>query len=315
LIQALSGTSACSPIGAIMIHPRFGSIRDVKLTQRLSGEKRASRALNQANMTLYAVDARGLQSVQPDAEIGPKELGCIGGCPNVQIVLNHLTAMTADALHGIGKDQAVMLEMAESAGGRAFVNTNDIVGALRVPFTEAHSAYALGFYPECLHFDGKYHQLEVKLLGHPGLAIRYRQGYVDEADDPKAQLRTALLSPLDSSGIPLTVEMSASDTTYDVKLIVGIEGLDLQQQNGRWQGRIHVVLAQKDENGQQFDYRDDTVQIDLEPETYLAGRKTGVAYHFTVPRNPKSASLRVVVRDESGNLGSLTIPQTELRTR
>ena len=109
--------------------------------------------------------------------------------------------------------------------------------------------------------------------------------------------------------------MSSSDTAYDVKLTVGIEGLDLQQQNGRWQVRIHVVLAQKDENGQQFDYRDDTVQMDLKPETYAAGRKTGVLYHFTVPRNPKSASLRVIVRDESGNLGSVTIPQTELRTR
>jgi hypothetical protein len=137
--------------------------------------------------------------------------------------------------------------------------------------------------------------------------------------DPRhssTQLRTALLSPLDSSVIALTAEMSSSSaTSYDVKLFIGVEGLHLQQQNGRWQGLIHVILAQKDENGRQFDYRDDTVQLDLKPETYAASRKTGVAYHLTVPRNPKSASLRVVVRDEASNMGSVTIPQTELRTR
>lgn len=278
-------------------------------------EEEAQHALNQANMTLYALDARGLQSVQPDAQISAGDLGCGAGCDSPRPVLNRLTTMTADALSGIGKDQAVMLDLADKAGGRAFVNTNDVTGALRVPFTDARSAYALGFYPESLKLDGKYHQLEVKLLAHPDLAIRYRRGYVDEPDDPKTQLRTALLSPLDSSAIALTAEMSSTETNYDVKLTVGLEGLDLQQQNGRWQGRIHVILAQKDENGQQFDYRDDTVQLDLKPETYAASRKTGVAYHLTAPRNPKSASLRVVVRDEAGNLGSVTIPQTKLLAR
>jgi hypothetical protein len=39
-IQALSGTGFGPSIGAITIYPRFGPVRIVKLTQRLSGENR-----------------------------------------------------------------------------------------------------------------------------------------------------------------------------------------------------------------------------------------------------------------------------------
>ena len=76
-----------------------------------------------------------------------------------------------------------------------------------------------------------------------------------------------------------------------------------------------MILAQKDADGRQFDYRDDTVQLDLKPETYTAMRKSGLSYHQTVRRSPKSASLRIVVRDEAGNLGTVTIPQTQLLLR
>jgi VWFA-related protein len=279
-------------------------------------EAEAQTALNKANMALYAIDARGLQSVQPDAAIGPHELGCDAGCDSAAAVTRTLNTMVSDALGGLGKDQAVMLEMADKTGGRAFANNNDILGALRAPFTESHAAYALGFYPEDPHLDGKYHQLEVKIPGRPDLTVRFRRGYTDDADDAKAQLRTALWSPLDASAIALTAQMLPTvEGSYDVQISIGIDGLDLQQQNGRWQGRIHVILAQKDADGRQFDYRDDTVQLDLKPETYTAMRKSGLSYHQTVRRSPKSASLRIVVRDEAGNLGTVTIPQTQLLLR
>jgi hypothetical protein len=100
------------------------------------------------------------------------------------------------------------------------------------------------------------------------------------------------------------------DGAYDVKLSIGIAALDLAQDGGRWQGKIHVIFAQKDKNGRQFDYRDDTLQIDVE-----AMRSSGVAYHQVVKPNPKASLLRVVVRDEAGNLGSVTIPLTEPQTQ
>jgi hypothetical protein len=155
----------------------------------------------------------------------------------------------------------------------------------------------------------------VKVPGRPDLRVRYRRGYVDESSDPKAQLRTALWNPLDSSVIAVSAELAENE----VKLTIGIDGLDLQQEGGRWQGKIHVILAQRDAAGQQYDYRDDTVQLDLKPETYQAMQKTGLAYHQVFEPHVKASLLRVLVRDEAGDLGSVTIPlsvpQTQLIRR
>jgi VWFA-related protein len=292
----------------------LGGMSGSGLQNCFNQETEAQRALNKANMALYAIDARGLQSVQPDAAIGLKELGCLkvtgAGCDSGVQVIKNLNKMTQGALDGLEQAHQLMLDLAEKAGGRALIEGNDTLAALRTPFAESHAAYALGFYPES-RLDGRYHELSVKVPGRPDLTVRYRRGYVDESIDPKGQLRTALWSPLDATAIPLTAELIPSDDgAYDVKLSIGIAALDLAQDDGRWQGKIHVIFAQKDQNGRQFEYRDDTLQIDLK-----AMRSSGLAYRQVVKPNPKASLLRVVVRDEAGNLGSVTIPLTEPQTQ
>jgi hypothetical protein len=44
-------------------------------------------------------------------------------------------------------------------------------------------------------------------------------------------------------------------------------------------------------------------------------RKSGLAYTQALKPNPKAISLRVVVRDEAGNLGSVTVPLIERQTQ
>jgi hypothetical protein len=267
-------------------------------------------------MALYAIDFRGLQSVQPDAAIGSKQWGCTQGCDSSRAVINTVTAMTRSALDTIEQGHQLMLDMAEKTGGRAFIDDNEILGAFRAPAADAHAAYALGFYPDSPHLDGSYHELTVKVPERPDLTVRYRRGYVDESVDPKAQLRTALWSPLDATAIALIAELVPTEAgAYEVKLNIGIGGLDLAQSGGRWQGKIHVIFAQKDRDGRQYDYRDDTVQIDLKPDTYQTMRKSGLAYTQALKPNPKAISLRVVVRDEAGNLGSVTVPLIEHQTQ
>ena len=276
-------------------------------------EMKALRAVNRANVALYSIDFRGLETLQPDASVSQKDLGMDPLRPSdagdAHQVTMALSALTQTKLDSIEKDQSIVRDVAYRTGGRAFTNTNDILGALRTAFGESHATYSLGFYPESPRFDGRYRQIEVKVHGRPDLTVRYRRGYIDarESPDPEGQLREAVESPLDASAIALTAERIG----YDVRLNIGVGDLDLQQDDrGRWQGRIHVVLAQKDEVGQQLDNLDDTLQLELKPDRYEAMRKSGLAYHRAFQPNPKAASLRVVVRDEAGNLGSVTIPLT-----
>ena len=194
-------------------------------------EQTAQRALNKANTALYVIDARGSQSVQPDSSIGSSDLGCTYGCDALGTLLANERAMTQTALLQIEQSHAVMLEMAEKAGGAAYF-TNDILGELQIPFNESRAMYALGFYPEDAKLDGSYHALEVKLPGRPDLTVRYRRGYVDESSDPKEQLRTALWSPLDSSGIALSAQLVGNE----IKVNIGVAGLSWSNRTGGGKG-------------------------------------------------------------------------------
>ena len=69
-----------------------------------------------------------------------------------------------------------------------------------------------------------------------------------------------------------------------------------------------MVVAQRDEEGKQYNYRDDALKLDLKPETYSGMLKTGLVYRQVLKPDAKAVALRVVVRDEAGNLGSVTVP-------
>jgi VWFA-related protein len=267
-------------------------------------ESQTLQAANRANVSLYSIDFRGLQAVQPDATIGPKDV-------TGPLALNGLVQ---GKLNGIERDHAMLRDVADRTGGLAF-SDNDILGALRTAFADSHAAYSLGFSPESPRFDGQYRQLQVKATGRPDVTVRFRSGYVDarESPDPEAQLRDAVKNPLDADAIAMTAQMTEADDGggYDVKLNIGIGDLDLQpDDSGQWQGRIHVFLAERDEVGQPLDHWDDTLQLELKADRYEAMRKSGLAYHRTFQQNPGARSLRVVVMDEEGKLGSVTIPLT-----
>ena len=60
--------------------------------------------------------------------------------------------------------------------GRAFINTNDIAGAIRTAVEDSSVTYTLGFYPQNDKFDNSFHTLKVKLVEFPHMDLRYRRG-------------------------------------------------------------------------------------------------------------------------------------------
>jgi len=270
-------------------------------------ETEALRAANAANMALYSIDLRGLQTLEPDATVGAKDIASP----------HSLNGLVQAKLSGLEKDQSIMRDIADRTGGRSFTETNDVLDALRTSMADSHSAYSLGFYPESSHFNGRYHTLEVRLPGRPDLTVHYRHGYVDAAEqNPDVQLREALENPLDADAIALSAELIAGKGGgYDVKLNIGVGGLSLHDESGRWRGQVRLLLVRKDEAGMQLDHWNGTLQLNLTPDRYEALRRTGVIWHQALPPNRQAASLRVIVRDEAGTLGSVTIPLNASRKR
>src|SRR5690349_18215516 len=83
--------------------------------------RRASRALNQASVAIYPVDARGLLAWVPSPSSSAGLLRA--GLPS------NTGSSSLDTTTRGGHD--TMEELASRTGGRAFYNTNDIAGAIR----------------------------------------------------------------------------------------------------------------------------------------------------------------------------------------
>ena len=148
------------------------------------------------------------------------------------------------------------------------------------------------------------------MRGRPDLSVRYRRGYVDAPEpDPGQQLKEAVDNPLDANEIALSAQVADRKRgSYDLKLRIGVKDLDLQEDSGHRRGQIRLFVVRRDESGRQLDHWDQTLRLDVNPERYQTLAKSGLEYHLAVQPNPDGASLRVVVRDGAGNLGSLTIP-------
>ncbi len=97
------------------------------------------RQINQADVSVYPVDARGL-------------------------MLRH------------GSNFPVMDRFAESTGGRAYYNGNDVAGSVEDAVADSRSAYTIGFYLSGGERDRRFHTLKVE-VDRPGASLRYRHGY------------------------------------------------------------------------------------------------------------------------------------------
>jgi hypothetical protein len=216
-----------------------------------------------------------------------------------------------------------MKALADSTGGRASYNGNDLKNAIRHAMEDAQVTYTLGYYSTNEEQDGKFREIKVK-VDRPGVNVRYRKGYFamsegeQDAKSRKAQLTSAVWSPLDATAITLNARVDIVDkpepNTVNVLAQVDIATLRLEQKDGRWAGKIDFIFVQKDEQGRALGGGiTDTLDLNLKQESYLKLLTTGLIYRKTFPRQPKSVNLRIAVTDAgTGSTGSLSVPFSQV---
>jgi len=263
------------------------------------------KAVNHANVAIYPVDVRGLVA---DSRFS---------ADRQKIDLAPKLSMGAIVEH-----QQTMEEMASRTGGKAFYNTNDLKKAIRDAISDASTTYTLGFYPANENYDGKFHKFTVK-AEHAGFGydVRYRKGYFDFQNKPtdermrKTEIADAVLSPLDSSALGVSVGTARTDkpapNSMVMRLMVDAPGIGLSQQGDLMKGQLNVFIVQKNDRGNQFNGQQDKIELTFSKDKYEKLMKDGalILPDRTVPLVPQATQLRIVVRDEaSGTLGSITVP-------
>jgi VWFA-related protein len=276
------------------------------------------RALSQANVAVYPIDARGLTPSPGFDASRPSGQGAPGRIP---------TAPRAGAGGGQNAAHATMDDLAHRTGGHAFYNTNDLARAIHEAVADSTLTYTIGFYPADEKNDRDFHKIKIEAVrGH--VSLHYRSGYLDvppAAPDERRrllQLHDALWSPLDATELGLTVHAARSTAppnssaglpagapTLDLLVTIQPDGVQLKQDGDRYDGRIDLLMVQRDSQGNQINSPLDTIELKMLPDTYRKFTAAGLPLRRTLPLSPRADSLRIVARDAgSGMIGSLTVP-------
>jgi VWFA-related protein len=269
--------------------------------------ERTERALNSADVSVYAVDARGLMPPRQFTATAPASATRAGTPPR-----------PPTGGGPISRPRDSLIELADRTGGRAYYNTNDLKNAIREAIGDSEITYTLGYHPTNTEMDGKFREIKVK-VDRSGVNVRYRKGYVALSavnQDPKVrreELVSAVWSPLDATVLGMNARVDFVDkpqpNTVQVVVQVNSAGLNLEAKDGRYIGKVDFFMAQKDDRGNQVgDPIADTLELNLKPETYAKVMKEGLVYRKVLPRNAGASNIRLVVRDQStGAIGSLTV--------
>jgi len=124
--------------------------------------------------------------------------------------------------------------MASNTGGRAFIDSNDVLPGIGQVFAETGSYYLIGYAPSPRGNDGSFRRIEVKTT-RPDVEVRTRKGYFVTPPDPvvaeTAPLELAAVKGLlPDNGIPLRGVASAfvqADGTSAVALTVALDARTL----------------------------------------------------------------------------------------
>ena len=262
---------------------------------------RATRALSDANVAVYTVDARGLM---------PAFSG--GGRKPIFTTLSM-----------VAENQDILRSTAEETGGRAFLNTNDINGAIRRAADDARVTYVVGYYPTNQLWDGRFHNVRVK-VNRPGLEVRHRKGYVATATQKQAHalrsaaLQAALASPIDASGLGVGLRVDPVEgQPHDYRLTVRVapSGIALEQSGEESVGAIDAVVAQVRADGAEGRSLDRTLNIRASGERLQQFLRDGLTFAQTVTLHPEAERLRIVVRDvRTGAVGAIGISRRQLQS-
>jgi len=145
--------------------------------------KTAISEANRANVSIYAVDARGLSTVSDSAAARATLEEAVTTSMRQQMLRGFrlvtreemLIADTAES--SLRMDTVATLgQLAESTGGMLISRTNDVRAGITRAVGDLRGYYEIAYSPTNRTFDGKFRKIALKMV-RPGVSVQTRSGY------------------------------------------------------------------------------------------------------------------------------------------
>jgi VWFA-related protein len=249
---------------------------------------RAIRALNEADVAVYPVNARGVTvaaAYQADrSSIGKRSK------PPKAVSAPDFNYETLETLAG-------------ETGGRAFHWINDLSTAIQEAASDARVSYSLAFSIPAGSLDGSYHRLEVTVK-RSDVKLRYRPGYVAARDAAVApSLADAIANPVALAGIGFSVHLDPVEGGYKASVTIDPRNLTLEPKDGKWTGSLQfLVVVGKVEQLT-------TIPLNFNEATFHQIQDRGLVLGARVKTPPGTTGFSLGFRDiPSGLVGTLHVP-------
>ncbi len=267
-----------------------------------------------ANLSIYSVDARGLQAVTP---LGDATTGSLRGTSgyNGAALQNNLDANF--------NSQEVMATLSSDTGGKSFFDNNDFSPAFERVQQDTASYYVIGFRSTNLLRDGRYRKLTIRVR-RDDVKLEYRPGYYAPADfqhsnrqDRERDLEAQLSSDLPATDVSLYLQPfffragTPNRYTIPVSLLVPGSQIPFTRGGSRDKATLDIIGIVKDAKGETMGETRDTVKLALDAQQQVSRKNIEYTTSFTLPAG--SFHLKFVVREnETGKMGSfetgITVP-------
>jgi VWFA-related protein len=269
---------------------------------------------NRANIVINTIDARGLYT--------PDLLGDIADPPRDSIRTVGIKGSYRIAAQSAQSE--ILGQLADGTGGTFFHNRNDLDVGLRQAVAAPQLSYLLGFSPQNMKIDGRYHTLKVSLANKQKFAIQARRGYYaprtirDPAEAAKQEIQEALFSQEEIHDLPVDLETQffkpdQTQARLAVLTRVDLKGIRFRKAEGRNRDDLTIATAIFDENGNFVTGGEKIIEMRLLETTRDRLSRSGFTVKSSFDIKPGTYLVRLVVRDAEGaqmaaRNGAVSIP-------
>jgi VWFA-related protein len=305
LVWITGGFSMVAILGEMGMGPR-GDVQDFEDQVRA-----VSQRLAQRGVTLYIVDARGIET-QRDMSASVRQPLPVRGRGRFE------PQMDAEAINN--DPFPAMSLMASITGGRYLYNTNDLAAGFKQALADLRGGYTVGFYAGD-EADDKWHRLRVR-VARAGLNVRHREGYLAEKEMGRRPAwttdtwRAAAANPIGSSALQITVlcqPMAGGE--YLLRIQTGAGALLFRDEGGGLKAELQIMIAGRAADGRMWTNLNE-VSVKLPPERLEKLRESVAPVLRRWKPDAATTALRVIVRDKlTGQYGSVDVPLAKLAAR
>jgi VWFA-related protein len=282
----------------VLLSPGF-----LMLTAEQHVEEIVDRALR-ANVIINALDSRGLFVHVPfgDASQNPAVI------PHSAALVGRKEQLHLDRMNVVSE---VLNELAYDTGGTFFHNNNDFNEGFQKVGSLPEVYYLLGFSPQNLKFDGRFHTLKVALNPREGYSLQARRGYYapQKPEDPtsraKEEIEQAVFSHDEVDELPVAVHMqffkvNQLDTKLSILTHLDLRFVQFRKENGRNLNNLTFVTALFDRDGKYVTGKEKRVEFRLLDGSLEKLTQSGITTKMTFEVRPGTYLVRQVVRDSEG---------------